>query len=113
MSLLNLLDDICILEIVLKLRFSLESGLPYTETWFLDDEIGVIFFLFDDLCADVVVYHVVVPDTRSDLLFIDKFPFYFAFEGRSDLFLTLNPLRVVGSWTGQLIFFWVFASDFS
>lgn len=55
MLFLDLLDDIVIVVVVFLLGVVSESGLSHSEAWLLDDQIWVLFFLFDDSGGNVTV----------------------------------------------------------
>ena len=74
---LDLLDDVIIFVVIFNLCWLFEPRLPYAEAWFLDDQVRIFLFFFDDFCCDIVVDQVIGADRRSDSFFIDYLSFDF------------------------------------
>jgi len=68
--LLNLLDNVIVLEIFLRFRLLLESGLTNTKSRLLDDKVGIIFLFFDDFGGKVMVNEIVGTDRWTHSLLI-------------------------------------------
>lgn len=80
MFFLDLLDDVIIFIIFLLLNV-FEPCLSYSKTWFLYDQIWILFLLFDDSCCDVAGNNVIASHRRSILLVFYEFSLEFRFEG--------------------------------
>ena len=115
--LLNFFDDVIIFEILFRnfYRQLFESFLSNTKAWLFDNQVRILFFLFDNFCGNIKVVNAVGWRRRICVWLSDSFSVSNWFENCIWAFLVNYLLRVIWSWARLIISqkIFVFASCFS